>query len=80
MSQRGRAMPPAIAEETDATVLDLVDHLLTKGVLLTGDVVIGVANVDLIYLRVSALLCAADRMLPPSTRGDRPAVRVRPAP
>jgi hypothetical protein len=53
-----------ISEESDTTVLDLVDHLLTKGVMITGDVVIGVANVDLVYLRISALLCAADRMLP----------------
>ena len=32
--------------------------------MLTGEVVIGLAGVDLIYLRLSALLCAADRILP----------------
>jgi hypothetical protein len=30
----------------------------------TGDVTLGVAGIDLIYLRLSALLCAADRVLP----------------
>jgi hypothetical protein len=30
-------------------------------------VVIGLAGVDLIYLRLSALLCAADRVLPRKT-------------
>ena len=79
MSRGPRSLPPAMDDEADVTVLDLVDHLLTKGVLLTGDVVIGVANVDLIYLRLSALLCAADRMVP-KAQGARGAVRVRPAP
>jgi hypothetical protein len=79
VSRAPRSVPPVISEESDTTVLDLVDHLLTKGVMITGDVVIGVANVDLVYLRVSALLCAADRMLP-RAEGARAAVRVRPAP
>ena len=48
----------------DATLLDIVDNVLTKGVMLTGDVSIGLARIDLIYARVSLLLCAADRVLP----------------
>jgi hypothetical protein len=31
---------------------------------LTGDVTIGLAQVDLVYARLSLLLCAADRVLP----------------
>ena len=46
------------------TVLDVLDHLLNKGVMLNGDVTLGVAGIDLIYLRLSTLLCAADRVLP----------------
>jgi hypothetical protein len=46
------------------TLLDALDHLLNKGVMLTGDVTLGVAGIDLIYLRLSTLLCAADRLLP----------------
>jgi hypothetical protein len=48
----------------DASVLDVLDHVLTKGVLASGDVTLGVAGIDLIYLRLSAILCAADRVLP----------------
>ena len=48
----------------DATLLDLVDNALSKGVVLTGDVTIGLAHVDLVYLRLSLLLCAADRVMP----------------
>jgi hypothetical protein len=45
-------------------MLDVVDHLLNKGVVADGDVMLGVAGIDLIYLRLSAILCAADRVLP----------------
>lgn len=53
-----------LLEGTDISLLETVDHLLNQGVVLTGDVVIGLAGVDLIYLRLSAVLCAADRILP----------------
>src|SRR6266851_3540225 len=53
-----------VLEPPQETLLDLLDHLLSKGVMLTGDVTLGVARVDLIYLRLSSLLCAADRVMP----------------
>lgn len=53
-----------VLEGTDMSLLETVDHLLNQGVVLTGDVVIGLAGVDLIYLRLSVILCAADRILP----------------
>jgi hypothetical protein len=58
------AREPDLLEEADASLLDLVDHVLNKGVVVTGDVMLGLAGVDLVYLRLSALLCAADRILP----------------
>ena len=67
-ARRTRSEEPAIADQVldapDATVLDLLDHLLNKGVMLNADVTLGVAGIDLIYLRLSAMLCAADRILP----------------
>lgn len=56
--------PLELIERSDASLLDTVDHLLNKGLVLTGEVVIGLAGIDLIYLRLTALLCAADRILP----------------
>ncbi|HEV8474683.1 MAG TPA: gas vesicle protein [Methylomirabilota bacterium] len=62
-----RAPKPEEAREilttADASLLDIVDNLLNKGVVLTGDVVIGLAGIDLVYVRLSALLCAADRIV-----------------
>jgi hypothetical protein len=59
--------------DDDATVLDLLDNLLSKGVVLNADVILALANVDLVYIRLSALLCAADRVLPGASlaRGHR---------
>ena len=53
-----------ILGEQDASLLDIVDNVLNKGVVLSGDLTIGLAQVDLIYARLSLLLCAADRVLP----------------
>jgi hypothetical protein len=46
----------------DATLLDVLDKLLDKGVVLRGDVTLGLAGVDLVYLQLSSLLCAIDRL------------------
>ncbi|HEX7183115.1 MAG TPA: gas vesicle protein GvpJ [Thermoanaerobaculia bacterium] len=63
MSDRPEALD--VLEGADDSLLELVDHLLNQGVVLTGDLVLGLAGVDLIYLRLSLLLCAADRLFPP---------------
>jgi len=52
----------AIFATSDASLLDVIDNLLTKGVVVSGDVVLGLAGVDLVYARLSLLLCAADRL------------------
>lgn len=53
---------------SDTSLLELVDHVLNQGVVLRGDLVLGVAGVDLIYAQLSLLLCAADRLLPYAAR------------
>ena len=58
--RRSRARTP----DSDASLLDIVDHVLTKGVVVSGDVVLALADVNLVYLRLSVLLCAADRLTP----------------
>lgn len=51
-----------IIDVSDKSLADVIDSLLNKGVVLNADVILALANVDLIYLRLSALLCAADRV------------------
>jgi hypothetical protein len=61
---RRRTRADEILGPEDPSLLDIVDNLLNKGVVLTGDLTIGLAQVDLIYARLSLLLSAADRILP----------------
>jgi hypothetical protein len=51
-----------ILQTGDDSLLDLVDNLLTRGVVISGEVMLGLAGVDLVYLRLQAILCAADRV------------------
>lgn len=45
----------------DVTLLDLVDRAISHGVVLQGDITISVADVDLIYLGLKALLTSVER-------------------
>ena len=61
--------PPArkvaqIVDSSDKSLVDVLDSLLNQGVVLNAELVLALANVDLVYLRLTALLCAADRVLP----------------
>lgn len=65
--------PPArqvarIIDESDSSLLDVLDNLLNRGVVLNADLILALADVDLVYVRLSALLCAADRVLPDATQ------------
>ena len=64
MARRVDNVASHVIDTRESTVLDALDELLNVGVMATGDVTLGLAGVDLIYLRLSALLCAADRVLP----------------
>jgi hypothetical protein len=66
--QRTRDEDDDLLADADASLLELVDNVLNRGVMITGDLVLGLAQVDLIYVRISALLCAADRVLGPKAR------------
>lgn len=52
-----------IIDDGEASLVDVIDNLLNRGVVLNADVILALANVDLVYLRLSALLVAADRLV-----------------
>ena len=58
-------------DNTSASLLDLIDNVLSKGVVLKGEVLLGVANVDLIYAQLSVLLGAVDRVFEPPSGKER---------
>ena len=57
-----------IIDRSDQSLVDVVDNLLNRGVVLNADLILALADVDLVYVRLSALLCAADRLLPARPR------------
>ena len=72
--RRRRARASARAKQTprhgalepvrSQSLLDVVDNLIDKGLALDAEVVLGLADIDLIYLRAGALVVAADRVFP----------------
>jgi hypothetical protein len=47
---------PSLREQV--TLVDLVDRVLNKGVVLTGDLTLAVADVDLVYVGLRVLLAS----------------------
>jgi len=43
----------------EVTLVELVDRVLNKGVVLTGDLTLAVADVDLVYVGLRVLLASA---------------------
>lgn len=51
-------MPAKRAPDINVSLLDLLDRLLNTGVVVKGDLVISVADVDLIHIRLNLLLAS----------------------
>lgn len=54
------------------SVLDLLDRVANKGVVISGDLVISVADVDLIYLGLRLLLSSVQTALDTGLLPERP--------
>jgi hypothetical protein len=61
----------------EVSLLELADRLLNRGVVVTGEAMISVAGVDLIYLGLNVVLSAAENLLPKraETPDEPPAAR-----
>jgi len=44
------------------TLLEILDRVLDKGVVITGDIVISVADIDLVYLGLKVMLSSIETM------------------
>ncbi len=53
-------MTDRVARQKEVTLLDLLDRIITKGVVLYGDVTLSVADVDLVYLGLKVLLTSVE--------------------
>lgn len=55
-------MSPSASDADNVTLLELLDRLIDRGVVLKGDVTISVADVDLIVLGLNVLLASTERI------------------
>ena len=62
-----------LMSEKQVTLLDLLDRILDKGVLLGGDITISVADVDLIYVGLKVLLSSVETVERMRTAAQTPA-------
>jgi len=51
-----------IQKERKVTLVEVLDRVLDKGVVISGDIVISVADVDLIYLGLKVLVSSVETM------------------
>ena len=63
--------------DDEVSLLELTDRLLNRGVVLTGEAVISVAGVDLIYLGLNVVLTTVEKLVNPPA-DDPAAARDRP--
>ena len=56
----------------DIALVDLVDRLIGAGVVVTGDIVLGLAGVDLVYLGLRLVLAPAHEVSVPGVGASRP--------
>lgn len=59
-SKADAILNPAQSGEQEASLLDILDHVLNAGVVLHGSIVISVAGVDLVYLGLNAVLTSVE--------------------
>jgi len=51
-----------IDRSKDISLLEMLDRVLNKGVILTGDIVISVADIDLVYVGIKLMLSSVETM------------------
>lgn len=52
----------SVAASDELALVDLLDRLLAGGVVLTGDVTISLAGVDLVHISLRALISSVDTL------------------
>jgi len=55
-------MADSAMHEREVSLLELLDRILDKGVVIAGDLVISVADIDLIYLGLKVILTSVETM------------------
>jgi hypothetical protein len=62
IKKRKRKMDSVITESKEVTLLEILDRILDKGVVISGDLVISLAEIDLIYVGLKVLISSVETM------------------
>lgn len=54
-------LPPQGPQANSASLVDLLDRVLDKGLVVAGDVSVSLANVELLTIRIRLLVCSIDK-------------------
>ena len=52
--------PIDILEQSDLSLLETLDHVLNRGLVIAGEITIAVADVDLVFLGLNVLLSSVE--------------------
>ena len=50
-----------LLEESDLSLLETLDHILARGLVITGEITISVADIDLIFVGLNVLLTSVEK-------------------
>jgi len=62
-SSTGKGSPLAHALEREVSLCELLDRILNKGAVLTGEIVIAVADIELLYVSLSLVISSMEMLL-----------------
>jgi len=63
-------------DERDLSLLETLDHLLDRGVVIAGEATISIAGVDLLYLGLNVVLANVDTLM--RARGQKAVTQLTP--
>ncbi len=55
-------MNESITESKDVALVDVLDRVLDKGAVVVGDIVISVADIDLVYIGLRVMVSSVETM------------------
>lgn len=64
-----------VIDNRDVTLLELLDRLIDKGIVVSGDLVISIANVDLIYVGLRLVISSVETLEKYSNNGLTPNIK-----
>lgn len=51
-----------VHKSREVTLFEVLDRILDKGIVIKGDLIISIADVDLIYIGINAVITSVDRI------------------